>query len=150
MKKIFIFLLAFSALQVNAQERQKELKRERVHKIQDFSPEEAATIKTKKMTLELDLTEAQQKEIYKINLEEAQERQKMVDARRKMRSENNSMERADEQKFNKLNENLDRKIEHKQRMKSILNAEQYEKWTKNRERWQQKSVHKKRRMQPKQ
>lgn len=150
MKKIFIFLLAFSALQVNAQERQKELKRERVHKIQEFSPEEAATLKTKKMTLELDLTEVQQKEIYKINLEEAQERQKMVDARRKMRSENNSMERADEQKFNKLNENLDRKIEHKQRMKSILNAEQYEKWTKNRERWQQKSVHKKRRMQPKQ
>src|SRR5690606_14998055 len=150
MKKIFIFLLAFSALQINAQERQKEGKRERVHKIQEFSPEEAATLKTKKMTLELDLTEVQQKEIYKINLEEAQERQKMVDARRKMRSENNSMERADEQKFNKLNENLDRKIEHKQRMKSILNAEQYEKWTKNRERWQQKSVHKKRRMQPKQ
>jgi predicted lipase len=149
MKKILIFILAISAMQVSAQEKLNEVKRDRVQKIEDFTPEEAATIKTKKMTLALDLTETQQKEIYKLNLEEAKERKEMVDARRKMREEGKGKEIADEKHFERMNNQLDKQIELKQKMKNILNEEQYKKWVEGLEKRRQNSLHKKRRMTPK-
>lgn len=150
MKKLLIFILALSALQITAQERLKEVKRDRVQKLDNFTPEEAATIKTKKMTLALDLTDAQQKEIYKLNLEEAQERKQIVDARRKMREEGKGKTMADEKHFEKMNDKLDKQIEHKQRMKSILNPEQYDKWVKSIEKRRENTLHKKRKMSKKQ
>lgn len=149
MKKILIFIFALSVLQVTAQEKFKEVKRENIRQIENFTPEEAATIKTKKMTLALDLTDAQQQEIYKLNLEEAIERKEMVDARKKMREEGKGKEIADQKHFEKMNSKLDKQIELKQRMKNILNAEQYEKWSKNLEKRRENSLHKKRKMSPK-
>ena len=146
MKKILIFILALSALQITAQERLKEVKRDRVQKLDNFTPEEAATIKTKKMTLALDLTDAQQKEIYKLNLVEAQERKEMVDARKKMREDGKGKTMTDEKHLEKMNTKLDKQIEHKKRMKSILNPEQYDKWVKSVEKRSENTLHKKRRM----
>ena len=46
--------------------------------MKDMSPEQIATLKTKKMTLALDLNESQKKEIQKIILEDTREHQALV------------------------------------------------------------------------
>jgi len=92
----------------------------------DLSAEEIATLKTKKMTLHLDLTESQQKQIKVIMLEEATHKEKQ----RAQLEENKSEEKpSKEQHFAKINERLDRQIEMKKQMKNILNETQYEKWS---------------------
>ena len=74
MKKIVFIALALVAIQLTAQDKKERPNRERGEKMeryQDYSPEEMANLQTKKMTLHLDLNEKQQKDIYKINLENA-------------------------------------------------------------------------------
>ena len=56
MKKLAFVLIALIAFNTQAQERPTREKR-------DLSPEQMATLKTKKMTLHLDLNESQRKEI---------------------------------------------------------------------------------------
>ena len=83
MKKIVFILLALIALKVSAQEKNERPNRERGEKMeryQDFSAEEMATLQTKKMTLHLDLNESQQKEIKKLNLENAVERKARMES----------------------------------------------------------------------
>ena len=78
MKKILVIAIALISLQGVAQERQrehrKEDRKERPQTLKDLTPEQAATLQTKKMALHLDLSEAQQKEIYQLNLANAKER----------------------------------------------------------------------------
>ena len=87
MKKLVIIIMALVAMQVTAQEHrkehEKEAKKERIHKQMNFTPEEIATLQTKKMVLRLDLTEAQQREIHKINLTNAKERKAKMEAHKK-------------------------------------------------------------------
>ena len=63
MKKLLLIVMALGVMQITAQELQKGVQKrdrqEKTHKFKDFTPEEAATIQTKEMTLRLDLTEAQ-------------------------------------------------------------------------------------------
>ena len=63
MKKLFLVALALFTLQSFAQEPPKEMertsKKERRQNMKDLSPEEQATLSTKKMTLALDLNEKQ-------------------------------------------------------------------------------------------
>ena len=67
MKKIILIVLVLLTIQVSAQERKQEFRKgerkERINKFKDFSPEEVAELQTKRMTLDLDLTPSQQKQI---------------------------------------------------------------------------------------
>ena len=67
MKTILIIVMTFSSLSVMTQERKRDIKMserpERIDNLKDFSPEEMATIKSKKMALQLDLNDAQQQQI---------------------------------------------------------------------------------------
>ena len=120
MKKLVMIAIALITIQVSAQEGK--------NRHADFSPEEMAQLQTKKMTLALDLTEAQQQQISAINLENAKVRKaKMESRRQKVKGEKPSKEDMLKMK----NERLDAQIANKKRMKTILNAEQYEKWEKN-------------------
>lgn len=121
MKKLLIIALALITIQVSAQERG-----ERKGKHADFTPEETAQLQTKKMTLALDLSEAQQREIGAINLENAKVRKGKMEARK-----NSDTKPSKEERFKMKNEMLDAQIANKQKMKSILNAEQYAKWEKH-------------------
>ncbi|MCJ7465079.1 MAG: hypothetical protein MUO53_00100 [Maribacter sp.] len=98
--------------------------------MQDLTPEQMATLQTKKMTLDLDLTDAQQSQIQVLNLENAKMRQsKMAE----YKANNESVEKKEitsEQRFAMQNERLDHQIAQKEKMKSILSQEQYEKWEK--------------------
>lgn len=91
---------------------------------QDFSPEQQAILKTKKMALELDLSEAQQSQMLNLNKKWAAEREKNKAALKAQNSEEIST--AD--KFNKMNAMLDMQLAHQKEVKKILNADQYEIW----------------------
>ena len=132
MKKILIIAVALLALQVTAQEQQRERsnKQGKSLKMMDLSAEDAAALQTKKMTLHLDLNKSQQAEIKKINLENATKRKAMM-AERKARKESGEAQKpTQEQRLEMVNTKLDRKIAMKAKMKNILDKEQYAKWEK--------------------
>ncbi len=136
MKKLVLIALAFMALQVTAQEHKrghkKEHRKEHAKMLKDLSAEEMATLKTKKMTLHLDLTESQQKEIYEMNLASAKERKVKMEARKKMKEGNEDRKTlSKDEKYKMMNDHLDQKIAQKKQLKSILTKEQYEKFEKS-------------------
>ena len=132
MKKLVVIVLALVAMHVQAQERAPRdgKKMERMHKKMNFSPEQMATIQTKKMTLHLDLTEAQQKEIYAINLANSKTRKAKMDAHKKMKDGAKSKKPSKEMRFEIMNEQLDQQIATKKKMKAVLSADQFEKFEK--------------------
>lgn len=132
MKKLILIAIAFIGLQATAQQqkRQGPNKGERSEKMMKLSAEETATLQTKKMTLALDLNESQQKDIYKINLENAEARKAHM-AERKAKKEAGTAEKpSKEERLKMMNAMLDHKIEMKAKMKKVLNEEQYSKWEK--------------------
>ncbi len=96
--------------------------------LDEFSPEEQATLKTKKMTLGLDLTQSQQDKIYQIHLRNASERLAKMEEIKKERESGEWTRPSKEERFNHLNSRLDKQIAHKKEMKSLLNEEQFKKW----------------------
>jgi methionine-rich copper-binding protein CopC len=91
--------------------------------MKDMSPEQQASLETKKLTLALDLSENQQEQIQEIHLEKALARE----AKKEERATRESKPNADE-RYAHMSERLDRQIEVKEQMKDILNKEQYQKW----------------------
>ena len=129
MKKLIVIAIAFISLQGIAQERRgdhrKSDRKERPQTLKDLKPEEAATLRTKKMALHLDLSDAQQKEIYKMNLANAKERQAKMEATKKMKESDEKPSK--ENRYSLMNERLDKQIAQKKQLKSILTEEQFEK-----------------------
>ena len=113
MKKI-LFLLAILSVGITQANNEKK----------DRTPEQIASIQSKKMTLVLDLDAKQQSQVEKVLL---------VGAKNRM---SNKMSKEDieklteDQKFKKSETALANKIAMKRDMKSILNADQYAKWEK--------------------
>ncbi|GGK09918.1 hypothetical protein GCM10007962_00130 [Yeosuana aromativorans] len=136
MKKAIFIAIALVAIQVSAQERNERPNRERgprMEKMQDLTPEEMATLQTKKMTLHLDLNESQQRAVQKLNLQNATERKARMEAH-KAKMESGTMEKpSKEERLKMMNEMLDHKIVMKAKMKEILNADQYAKWEQSQE-----------------
>ena len=141
MKKILLlstlFISSFVVAQKNVNAKKNHSKKNQMQTVKEFTPEQMATLKTKKMTLALDLTEVQQKKMYDYNLESThainaykEESKKQKEAKVKLTAD---------QKYEKMNATLDKKIEMKSKLKSILNEEQYQKW----ERSQKERMHKK-------
>ena len=120
MKKLVLIAIALVTLQAVAQERKERPdNRERAERFKDMSPEDMATLHTKKMVLHLDLNESQQKEIQKINLENAIQRKNMMEAR-KARMESSAEKPSKEERLEMMNKGLDHKIAMKAKMKQIL------------------------------
>ncbi|WP_340203464.1 hypothetical protein [Ascidiimonas sp. W6] len=92
----------------------------------DFTPEQIAVLHTKKMTLALDLTTQQQKELLILNTELAKERRQHREERKALKEE--GVKLSSEQRFEQMNERLDRQIEVHKKMKTLLNKEQYSLW----------------------
>lgn len=133
MRKLILIALALVTIQATAQEMKKELKKEvqkeRTHNFQEFTPEEAATLQTKKMTLHLDLTQEQQDKVYKINLENAEVRKSKMEERKAMNEKDADTKPSKEEHLKRTNEKLDHQIAMKRQMKAILTAPQYEKYS---------------------
>lgn len=108
MKKIILASLMFVSLSTFAQ---KEM---------NLTPEQSAELRTKEMTLKLDLTEQQERKVYAINKEIAEKRSEMRKVDRKALS--------DDERYEMRLARLDEMIGVKKEMKTILNEQQYEKW----------------------
>ncbi|MEN3325103.1 hypothetical protein VP395_15300 [Mariniflexile soesokkakense] len=142
MKRLIVIALALASIQGIAQEERKERpnREERTHRMSDLTPEEAANLQTKKMTLHLDLNQSQQKEIYAINLKNATKRKEMM-ATFKAKKESGNMEKpSKEERLARENAKLDHQIAMKAKMKTILNKEQFDKWEKSQGKMQERAI----------
>ncbi|MEE9348814.1 MAG: hypothetical protein V3U80_02070 [Flavobacteriaceae bacterium] len=116
MKKLIITLVLLTAFAVNAQKQGKS----------DLSSEQIATLKTKKMTLQYNLSDSQIDKIYALNLE-------LIKAHRsktKLTKEDRNKLSSDE-KFQKQMARLDAQIATKKRFAAVLSEKQMEKFEKH-------------------
>lgn len=127
MKKIAIAVILFTvSFQSFSQEGGRKSKREA---LEQLTPEQRNALHVKKMTLDLDLSPSQQKEVAALFQEEASKREaKRADMKANKEAKK---ELTPAEKFEMQNKMLDAQIEHKAKMKKILTKEQYEKWEKN-------------------
>lgn len=124
MKKIasILFLVLAVVFTTDAQQKRKRMKREQM------TPEQQTTLAVKKMALALELSEAQQRKVKPILLAEMTAR---AAARKQMQQARKNQEKASAKKrFETANAHLDRQLAFQKKMKSILNAEQFEKFRK--------------------
>ncbi|NMH89746.1 hypothetical protein [Flavivirga algicola] len=129
MRKLTVIVIALISIQAIAQTERRD-RPERAQKMNNLSAEEMATLKTKKMTLFLDLNESQQIEVQKINLENATLRKKMMEERKARRANGTSQRPTKEERLKMENARLDHKIAMKAKMKKILDKDQYARWEK--------------------
>lgn len=126
MKKLVLVILVMAAISVTAQDHNMKGKR---GDMKDLSPEQVATLQTKKMTLALDLNESQQSKIKSILTEDAKTRKSKMEAYKANMKDGKKVMTADE-KYAMQNERLDHQIARKKEMKSILTPEQFKKYEK--------------------
>ncbi len=127
MKKVLIMGLLFLGAMANAQPGPNDSKGhqgERHEKMMDLTPQQRAELKTKQMTLHLDLTTSQQEKIQKLN----ESIEVKMDAFRKECE--NGKELSQDERFAMKSNWLDEKIHQKQQLKTILTEDQFAKWEK--------------------
>ena len=123
MKKLVSILTLVFAFTLTTQAQKK-----RGDKQSKLTAEQHATLAVKKMTLALDLTEKQQKQIKPIIMAKMADRKAAMEKRKAARK-NKKKPTADEM-FAMKNKQLDNEILMKSKMKNILNKEQFEKFEK--------------------
>lgn len=122
MKKIIVLAILSLNISGIAQER-KVLKN---NEKSEFTSEQKNELQVKKLTLELDLTAQQQKDIAEIVGKQQMNREKMRSEIKDKRSSNKKLT-ADE-KFVLKKSMLDEKINYKNQIKKVLTPTQLEKW----------------------
>jgi len=123
MKKLALVVVLISGITLSAQRHQGDR-----GTMQDLSPQEIATLQTKKMTLALDLDQKQQTEVQSLFLTNTTERKNKMDERKSKKEDGNRPSK--EERYAMQNERLDHMIAQKASMKKILTEAQFEKWEK--------------------
>ena len=94
----------------------------------DLKPEEMANLHTKKLTLALDLSDAQSKQVYDLVLQQANKSDEMRKTRAQHKTEGKRPSK--EERIALYNKRLDEQIAHQRAMKNILSEEQFTYWRK--------------------
>ena len=94
--------------------------------IKKLTVEQQVTLSIKKMILELDLTEMQQRKLTPILTRQVADRRAQREKLRNTRGKTNNIDA--NQKYELANQVLDKQIAYLKEMKSILNKEQFEKF----------------------
>lgn len=131
MKKLVIIALALVTLSgFGQQKRERQMDRENSSELRkEMTPNDIADLKSKKLTLQLDLTDAQQKEVHQLILEQAKTREDLKkDHQAKAGGKKEKPSKEDI--VIRKNKRLDEQIKMKREMKAILTAEQYAKFEK--------------------
>ncbi|WP_046746241.1 hypothetical protein [Kordia zhangzhouensis] len=123
-----VFTLNVAAQEGNERHEQHERREMKKEFLQKLTPEQIATLKTKKLTLALDLSEAQQQRILALTTAEAKQRKAKMEALQVKKEKGEKPTEAE--RYQHMNERLDAQIALKKEMKNILSKEQYEKWEK--------------------
>ena len=126
MKKTIIGLLLLVGMTSVAQKKGNDHRRT----MKDLTPEQVAILRTKKMTLTLDLSLSQQKQIQSLTLENAKFHKTKMAERRNKRKSDVVKKLSSEDFFVLQNERLDYQIAQKTKIKGILTKEQFFKWEK--------------------
>ena len=125
MKKIigFLSLTLLFSVYMNAQGYN-----QRANQRTNYSAEQRAELQVKRMALNLDLNESQQKAILELKLKQAKElEQKRAEFRAQKQS---GTKISSDVRFSNEQNRLDRQMATKAEMKKILNKEQFSKWEK--------------------
>lgn len=123
MKKLLLLSLLFFVSFNSLSQNRKQLRT----KLESFNAEQIATLQTKKMTLSLDLNLKQQNEIFNVLLEEVKFKKTKkgeIDQRKKDSKETLSSE----ERFDIISKKLDHQIALNNKMKTILNKDQFLVW----------------------
>jgi len=118
---ILVLVFAFT-LTTQAQKKRKRMQKEQL------TVKQQATLAVKKMTLALELSDAQQRKITPLITSQITDRRAQFEKIKKLK-EAKKKPTADE-RYKHQNERLDKQIAFQKEMKSILNSEQYEKFQK--------------------
>jgi len=131
MKKLVVIVLSLFTLIGVAQEKRKH-KTEQKNGIElrkQMTPNDIADLKSKKLTLKLDLTDAQQKKVHALILNQAKAKETLKNERKSKDGEKKEKPSKDDI-VKRQNHRLDQQIAMKRKMKTILTAEQYAKFEK--------------------
>ena len=116
---VLVFAFTFTS---QAQKQRKRMQKD------PLTVEQQTTLMVKRMALALELTDAQQRKLTPILTKQITERRAKREEMKKRREEKKELEA--KERFERQNEMLDNRIAFQKEMKSILNAEQYEKFQK--------------------
>lgn len=128
MKKLIVFAVLLAGVTAMAQTPEQS-RRDR-SSMKHMTPEQMATLQTKQMTLALDLSDSQQKEIQDLNLENALNRSEKMKEMRAKKESGELKKLTSEERYNMKIAMLDHQIAQKEKLRNILNKEQYIKWDK--------------------
>jgi len=119
MKKVLIIFMTLATFAVSAQNMNSDKNEQRKEMKANLTPEQRADLKTKKMTLALDLSASQQQQVKQLILKAENDRPT---------TRPNRSEMTDAQKYEAKSAMLDRRITIKKELKKILTEEQMTKW----------------------
>lgn len=136
MKNLIVLVFLTTSVVVFGQNDKRKMKGS-----EEFTTEQQAILKTKKMTLALDLNNNQQSQILALNKKWIQEKASM-----RSTSETNNQELSADQKFDLMNKKLDYKISQQQELKKVLDNDQYALWKESMMKRQHKSKAKKKQL----
>jgi hypothetical protein len=136
MKKLIIATLLVVGMSSFAQDKKEMEKRPHRDEMEKFTPEQRNQLMLKKMTLDLDLNAKQQEQMKQIIAEQSTKREAMRTARKA-----NQEKPTSDELFAMKNKMLDEQIVMKNKMKSILSPEQFEKWDAMKEKQHQRNGH---------
>jgi protein CpxP len=124
MKKLMVVALLMVGMTIFAQERNRRLQG---NEMEQFTPEQRSQLQLKKMTLNLDLNESQQKEIKAFIADKNTKMETHKTAMKAMKEKGTKP--TNDERFAMKMKMLDEQIATKKRMEKILNPKQFEKWT---------------------
>jgi hypothetical protein len=124
MKKLFVLALLIVGTTIIAQERNRK---HQGNEMEQFTPEQKSQLMLKKLTLELDLNEAQQKDMSTVLADMNAKRAIHRDQMKAMKEK--GVKPTNDERFAMQMKMLDEQIATKKRVEKILNAKQFEKWT---------------------
>jgi|SRR5690554_1890265 len=122
MKNLLIIIMLLGSLGLTAQNKSKSKKEHKKELRGNFTPEQRADLFSKMMTLELDLTDAQQKKVKQLFVDFGNNKPANRETRKNMTSE---------AKYAAKNAQLDRRIKMQRELKKILTPEQFDTWENN-------------------
>ncbi len=133
MKKLAVMaaiLVSTIAMAQDGPQRRGEMRPEhRRELMEDLTPKQMAELKTKHMTLALDLSEKQAKEVLKLNTEMATKRKAHFEEMKAKKDESNERPKLSaEERFQMEEARLDAQIAEMRQMKTILTDTQYATW----------------------
>lgn len=123
MKKLSVIVILIASITFTAEAQHRPMKRK-----PNFTIEQKASLAVKKMTLALDLTAKQQKEVSPLLAAQIQEREAAM--KQRMEARKTGKRPSKDELFAMQSKRLDNQIAFKNRMKNILDKEQFEKFEK--------------------